>query len=142
MLRNYLRTALRGVRRHPGYAALNVTGLALGFGVSLLLLTLAWTVVSFDRFHDDAEHVHLAVIDMQAWSTTSTWAPLSEALVQDVPAVVASTRLYDEQHQVQAATAGAVEVAERPTFQETITYTDPSFFDVFSFDLVRGDPAT
>jgi len=142
MLRNYLRTALRGVRRHPGYAALNVTGLALGFGVSLLLLTLAWTVVSFDRFHEDAEHIHLAVIDMQAWSTTSTWAPLSEALVQDVPAVAASTRLYDEQHQVQAAAAGAVEVAERPTFQETITYTDPSFFDVFSFDLVRGDPAT
>ncbi len=140
MLKNYVTTALRNLRRHPGYAAINIAGLALGFGVSVLLLTVAWAVLTLDRFHERADDLYTAVIDMDFWSTSATWAPLKEALEDEFPSVVASARLYNEGHQVYVPPASNLGDTENGQFfQENVLYTDPSFFEVFSFELLRGD---
>jgi putative ABC transport system permease protein len=55
MLRNYFTIALRGLRRRPGYAALNLVGLAVGMACCLLIGLYVQNEFSYDRFHPDAD---------------------------------------------------------------------------------------
>lgn len=52
MLRHYLITAIRHVIRHPGYAAINILGLAVDMTCCALLLLYVRDEFSYDRFHE------------------------------------------------------------------------------------------
>ena len=49
MLRNYITTTLRRLWRQPGYALLNVGGLAVGLAVLATLLTVGYHAVRAAR---------------------------------------------------------------------------------------------
>lgn len=137
MIRNYLKVALRNLRNHKAYTLINSTGLAIAFGVTIVFGLVAVKVLSWDAFHEHAEDLYLVeTIDKSVANpdpSTSTWAPTLEALVRTYPDVVEGTRVEAENHQVRV---------DGSTFQETVHYADSSFFEVFTFPLVRGDPAT
>ncbi len=136
MLKNYLKIALRTVQKHRGYAAINVAGLSLGIAAALLIGLYARNELTYDRFHKNAERTYLVykerVTPAGTQATYDTWVPLLERMQTDFPAVERGTRVSAEQQWVQHAD-------ER--FEETVDYVDPSFFEVFTFPLVRGDAA-
>ncbi len=137
MLKNYLTIAFRNLRKHSGFTLINVFGLGLGIMASLLIGLYARHELTYDRFHEKADRIHLVYKErltptgMQR--TEDTWAPLSEALQDDYPAVVDGVRLMDNPEWVQYG---------EHRFQEQVTYADASLFDVFDVPLVRGDPTT
>jgi len=51
MIRNYLLIAWRHLRRQPLYSAINITGLALGMAVAMLIGLWVWDELSFDHYH-------------------------------------------------------------------------------------------
>lgn len=57
MLKNYFTLALRTLRRQRAYAALNIVGLAVGMAVALLIGLWVWDEVSFNRFHQNHDHL-------------------------------------------------------------------------------------
>ena len=136
MLKNYLKISIRNLRKHRGYAAINVAGLGLGIAAALLIGLYARNELTYDRFHENAERTYLVykerVTPAGTQATYDTWVPLLERMQADFPAVEGGTRVSSEQQWVQHAD-------ER--FEETVDYVDPSFFEVFTFSLVRGDPA-
>ena len=133
-----LRTALRHARRRPLDAALNVAGLAVGLAlVALVGLYLAGEL-SVDRFHPDAERVlrlSSQITDPQGEAMTFAGAPepLGATVRDEVPGVEAVARLLPTQFPVERG--GEVLLVSG-------YWTDASFFDVFGFRLVQGDPAT
>ena len=50
MLKNYATIALRNLRRYPGYAFINIAGLATGLAVCLLILLYVQDELAFDTF--------------------------------------------------------------------------------------------
>ena len=54
MLKNYIKIAFRNLFRKKLYSFLNITGLAIGFACSFLLLFYIQDELSFDRFHEKA----------------------------------------------------------------------------------------
>src|SRR3954471_7601815 len=50
MLNNYFRIAWRNVIRHKAYAAINISGLAVGIAASLLLFTVIKYELSYDTY--------------------------------------------------------------------------------------------
>ncbi len=57
MLKNYLKIALRHLRKHPGYTFINVAGLAVGIACCLLILLYVQAELRVDRFHTNAERL-------------------------------------------------------------------------------------
>jgi putative ABC transport system permease protein len=51
MIKNYLKTALRNLRRNKVYATINVLGLTVGIAACLLIFLVIRFETSFDNFH-------------------------------------------------------------------------------------------
>jgi putative ABC transport system permease protein len=137
MLRNYLTVALRNLRKHAGYTLINSTGLGVAFAVTIVFGLVATKILSWDAFHEHADQIYLVESVSNAngdgQPSTSTWAPTLDALTRTHPKVRGGTRVEWRTHQVQV---------DGTTIEQTIQYADSSFFEVFTFPLVRGDPAT
>ena len=129
MLANYFKIAIRNFKRHKGYTFINVAGLAVGMACCLLMLLYVRDELRYDRYHEQAERIHRLIRETSAY----TAAPMAPALAADLPIVEQAARIdYDE-----------VEIRQGDQlFEETLFFADSSLFSIFSFELVRGDPAT
>ena len=138
MLTNYFKIAYRTLKRQKGYAALNVVGLALGMAVCLLIILLVQDQRSYDRWHDEADRI-VRVLAQRTFSSGNslflggTPAYLAPALARDVPAVEQTLRVGQIRADALAAGKG---------LHVDGLFAEPSFFDLFDFELVTGDAAT
>ena len=137
MLKNYLKVTLRNLWRHKSYTAINVLGLAVGLACCLLIGLYVYHEWSYDRFHENAERIHRLVKEVQADTEIEIArvpGPAAPALKQDFPEVEEAVRLVPRTR--------TVRYEEEDFFDQRVAYADSGFFDVFSFDLFRGDPRT
>ncbi|MDX1672272.1 MAG: hypothetical protein R3211_08010, partial [Balneolaceae bacterium] len=58
MLKNYLKIALRNIRKNPGYSFINIFGLALGMGISILILIYVQFELSYDEYHRKSDRIY------------------------------------------------------------------------------------
>jgi putative ABC transport system permease protein len=137
MLHNYLKIALRNIIRHKGYTIINVTGLAMGMACALLIILWIQDELSYDRFHDNANRLHLVVqtqkLETGQQTIPTQQAPLGPLLKENIPEVSEYARLREYLYTLRY---------DEKTFQEEIYFGDPSFLTMFKFPLIQGDPAT
>ena len=137
MLSNYFKTAFRTLRRRPGYAAINVVGLAIGIACCLLMGLYVENEWSYDRFHEKSERIYRAYVEEDTgdrqFTNTATPIPLGPELETSFPEVEETVRLN--------TFGGRVQRGSRQ-FNERIHLADAPFFEVFDFPLVKGDPAS
>ncbi len=141
MLKNYLTIALRNLARHKGYAFINILGLAVGIAASVLVMLYVVDELGYDRFHENADRIH---------RITADWSNKGDSKIHQLgtPWILAKT-IRDKYPQVEALTQitgplGDVVLRKGElALKETEVFAaDASFFDVFSFPLVKGDPRT
>ena len=87
MLRNYLITAVRALRRHLGYTVINVLGLAVGIAACLLIGLYVRHEWSYDRFHEDANRIHRVVGNYGDTQMATTQWPVIRTLRQQNPSL-------------------------------------------------------
>ncbi|MBN1221904.1 MAG: ABC transporter permease [Candidatus Aminicenantes bacterium] len=58
MFENYLKVAIRNIKKHKAYSFINVTGLAVGIACCIFILLFVRSELSCDRFHDKAERIY------------------------------------------------------------------------------------
>ncbi len=139
MFKNDMKMALRTIKHNKGYTFINMTGLAVGIASCLLILLFVQHELSYDKFHEKAERI--VRIGMQAELGTNSFtiadgpSPLAEALRNDLPEVVDSTRLF-------AVRQAYLQYEDKQFKEEDFIYADPNVFDVFTLPLITGDPET
>ena len=138
MLSNYLKLALRNLLKNKVFSFVNIFGLAIGVAVSLLLLHFIQFQRSYDNFQVNADRIYRVPMAVQekggvVQTFAFTYPAVGPHLKKDFPEVedVVRLRFYGG-----LAKRGAL--AERAR----CCFVDPSFFDVFSFNLLEGDPKT
>ena len=135
MLKNDLRVAVRTLRRHLGYTALNVAGLGVGIACCLFLLLYVQDERSYDRFHDDAESVfRVSSVFEDGREIALTPPHVATLLKAELPAVASSTRIL--------AGGGIVRVGEEVFEEQTVFYADPTVFDVLTHPFRMGTSTT
>ncbi len=139
MLRNYLKIAIRNMKRQKGHAFINTFGLAVGLTCFLLLMIYVQYELSYEKFHVNSRRIFRVAIHLPAWNYKGsmdfclTTALLAPTLENTYPEVVAATRLRRE--------SSPLSYGDNK-FREQGIYGDPKLFEVFSFPLVKGDPKT
>ncbi len=139
MIKNYLVVALRNIRKHSFYSAINIFGLATGIAAALFILVYIVDELSYDNFHKDASSIYRiglrGKISGQELETASSCPPLANALVTEIPGVEAATRLNRRDNMV-------FKNGELAFTEDKIFFADSNFFQFFDFKLIEGDPAT
>ncbi|TNE51107.1 MAG: ABC transporter permease, partial [Bacteroidetes bacterium] len=139
MIRNYFTTALRHVKRQPGYAVLNILGLTIGIGSALFILLYLAEETRFDAYHTKADRIYRVSTDVTEpddhfrWSTTQV--PLAPTLKAEFPEVEEYVRFLSNGRT-------RLQLGDRYFFEEKVFVVDSTVFNVFDFDFVLGDAAT
>ncbi len=136
MFRNYLKTSLRNLLKYKGYSFINITGLTIGITCSVLILLWVNNELSYDRFHENSDRIYR--VDVRAvWGDTKirqafTPALLTPTMRKDFPEMEEGVKI--------SKWGGTTIICDDRTFNEDgILAVDSTFFDVFSFGLVKGD---
>jgi putative ABC transport system permease protein len=139
MIENFFVNAIRNMRKQRGYIILNVGGLAIGLTSFLFISLYVIHELSYDKFHKNYENIYrLKVVGRMSGSILDqaiTAAPMARAMVNDYPEVLNATR-------VTRMGAWLIRFGENKFNEDGVLFADSSFFSVFDFKLLRGDPKT
>ncbi len=138
MFKNYFKIAWRNLQKNKLYTFVNITGLTVGIVSCILIGLYVSEELSYDKFHDKADRI--ARVTMQYTDgTTINRAALTGTKVgpqfrRTFPAITAFARTVQY--------SPVVSVGDK-TFNEThFLYADSAFFSIFTFPLLKGNPAT
>ncbi|WPU93695.1 ABC transporter permease [Mucilaginibacter sabulilitoris] len=144
MLTNYFKLAFRCLASKKGFTALNISGLAIGLTICLLIVLYVWDESGYDRYNLKADRIYRAELTAKYGNNTNTYAAVQSALAgtakSDFPAVEQAARLrpiiYEQPSGFRIKKGNA-------TLRETrIIYADPTLFEVFTLPIAVGDHAT
>ncbi|MEJ0031640.1 MAG: ABC transporter permease [Bacteroidota bacterium] len=144
MYSNYFAVFKRGFLKQKGYSFLNVFGLAIGIACFLLISLYMRNEYSFDRMHSKADRIYRIHEILQSNGVGERSAsqpfPVANALVNDyAPRTEKAVRFFN----YQAPTLAMSTLDNKKVFNESRVFcTDSSFFDVFDFPMIEGNPKT
>jgi putative ABC transport system permease protein len=139
MIKSFFINNFRNLRKQRGYVLLNVAGLTIGLTSFLFISLFVLNELGYDRFHKNFENIfRLKLMGQMAGGVLDqalTAAPMAKAMVNDYPEVLQATR-------VTKMGARLIRYGESSFNEDGVLFADSTFFDVFDFKLVKGDPKT
>ena len=140
MFRNIITTTLRHFYKYKGYTLTNIFGLAIGLSTCLLIFLYVQDELSYDRFFTDADNIYRLEPHWVGQGEDSHWAATQGSVLPEItrsyPEVVSSVKIHKPYHPP-VFWRGDKRFREKHTL-----YADSSFFDVFDFRILQGDPVT
>jgi putative ABC transport system permease protein len=141
MFKNYLKTSLRFLSRNKTYSFINIFGLALGTLCCIYIILYVADQYSYDKQQRDPETVYRVVTDLTLPGDThhgaTTSPPIVPTMKKDFGEVMQYTRL--------ASTLGVsknlLQFKEKSFYEVDAMYADSTFFDIFSYHFIYGNPA-
>ena len=143
MIRNYLKIAIRQLRRQKMYAAIKIGGFALGIAACLLIGLYIKDELSFDKSYPDTDRIYRVVgyynSDGKTEKGTDWPAPMGKALKSDFPEVEISGRLMPNSL-FEKAGSNEVRRADQVqnTYEQGFTYADQEMLDILQLPMVYG----
>jgi len=138
MFKNYFITSTRSLLRSKGFSMINIIGLAVGLATFSLISMYVYHELSFDRYHKNADRIFRIVENLRTenelllQSTSSP--PMGPRLLKDFPEVENYVRFHKSRLLAQR---------NNISFYEPNCYlADSTVFDIFSFNLIKGDKKT
>ncbi|MEZ4851226.1 MAG: ABC transporter permease [Bacteroidia bacterium] len=142
MLKHYFIIAFRNIRKHAGYSLINIFGLATGLAACLLLMLYVGHELSFDKFHEKADRIYRVSMEFKGpdFAEHVAISPTAALPVmkREFPEVIDGVRLYP----TGTFRPSVIEYKDKQFQEGGFMYADSTFFDVFSFHLLKGNPQT
>ncbi|UCE36358.1 MAG: ABC transporter permease [Thermoplasmata archaeon] len=139
MFYNYLKITLRNIKKHKGYSFINIIGLSVGMACCILILLWVQDELSYDKFHEHADEIYRVITHQQSAEGIQSAAlsppPLADYLVSGFPEIVNATRLRIHNNWM-------MKTGNKKFMEDGIAFLEPSFFEIFSFPFIQGDPKT
>jgi putative ABC transport system permease protein len=135
MLRNYIKIALRHLRKNRGFSMLNVLGLSLGLACAVLILLWIRDEVDYNKFNKKYDRLFQVLenhdYNGKIYTFAATPGRLAAALKAELPEVRNAARMDWGERWL-------FHLKNKPLY-ENGHYVDPDFLRMFSFDVIQGD---
>lgn len=136
MIKNYFKIALRNIWKNKTFSAINIIGFAIGLASCLLILLYVNNELSFEKMHEKRDQIFRVAVNLTHGDNKIPFAaampPLAPALIEEFPEIIEAVRIRQTQLTFH------FENDVKKMGEKNIVFTEPSFFDIFSFDLLDG----
>lgn len=138
MFRLNLKIALRNLFRNKVYAAINISGLAIGLTSCLLLLLYAGYEWGYDRQFKNSPDIYQAMINLNDQQGTvirtidQSQNVMLASLKEEFPDVLYGARITSAYKRLVANGEESLKLDSR--------YVDPDFLKLFDFQFISGNP--
>ncbi|MTI88449.1 MAG: FtsX-like permease family protein [Balneolaceae bacterium] len=149
MLKNYFKIAFRNIRKQKLYSLINIFGLTLGITCCILIYLFIQDEYSYDGFHENADNIYrIEQIRYQKLKSDIEPTPFFDSRFPEgksktpwlpLPLGPTISDLFPEIKQVVRTDESNLIVRnETLSYEQDILLVDPSFFEVFTFPLLKG----
>lgn len=142
MLKNYIKVALRSLKRQPSYTAINIIGLTVGIASSLIILLYIFHETSFDKQHTKGDRVYRLSTEFTEPDNSFKWASMTRA---------AAFTIKNENPEIQQAArmqpwggqgGRRFDFNQVDYYQENVYAADSTIFELFDYEFIAGNPKT
>ncbi len=140
MLKNYLKIAFRSLLKNKLFSMINLSGLAIGMASFFAIMLYVGYEKSYDKFNKNHNNIFRVYMD---YTENGQFVPgdaqsynlCGPKIIEEVPEVIDFVRFYP-------LAETSLEAGNR--FYETSKgyLADPSFFTVFTSEMIAGDPTS
>uniref|UniRef100_UPI0032168B9F ABC transporter permease n=1 Tax=uncultured Draconibacterium sp. TaxID=1573823 RepID=UPI0032168B9F len=140
MFKNFIKIAWRHFTKNPVITAIQVFGLTIGLTVFFLILLWVNNQISFDRFNTKADQIYR----LEYYS--DDFDGMVEMNLAMGPQLANHVSAVDKFVRIRSAWGGRLRLGEQdtPGFKEArfnnFIWADSTFFSVFTFNFIYGDP--
>ena len=138
MIKNYFKTAWRNLVKNKFYSIINISGLAIGLAVGIMILLWVQDEFSYDSFHRNADNIYKINSHLGTGAGAQVWegspAPLA-IFCKSIPEVVNTVRILKRENQL------LFTYGDKKFIEINTAFVDSSFFSIFDFKLLKGNPA-
>lgn len=137
MIKNYLISAWRNIRKQKFYALLNLLGLSLGLSAAMFIMLYLNDELQYDKHHSKNEQIyrvnsHFKIGDMDDRFAIAA-LPIGPSFKLEFPEVLEMTRLTPAEDLL-------LRPANRDYYERHIFFADSTVFDIFTHDFLYGNP--
>ncbi len=140
MIGNYVKVSVRIILRNRLFSIINIVGLAVSMAVGLMMIALLTDMRRYDKFHENYDRIYRVIskrkyLDRESNKYyASTALRAGQAIDESVPGIEDITILY-------RGFKGDMKAGEK-TVALSGHWANESFFTVFTFPMISGDPST
>jgi putative ABC transport system permease protein len=138
MFKNYLITTLRKIKKQKAFSFINISGLTLGMTCCIFIFLWVQDEMSYDRFFSQSDKLYrLVVVEQQQnrldmVDIKTPWLA-AEVLKESIPEINDAARFQFLRNRT-------LKYKNRLFNENSFGFADPSFFDLFSFEIIKGNP--
>ena len=138
MFKNYLKIAYRNFIRYKLFSFINVLGLAIGIATCTIISLWVQRELSYDRFHKNAHRIYRIERELFRDNAYSRWpitgGAYKQALIDDFPDIENVVRFWRREF--------SIKDHKNFVHRQSMFAVDNSIFEIFDFDLEKGDEST
>jgi len=140
MWKNFIRVTFRSIRKNKLFNLINIAGLAIGLASAIFIILYIISETSYDRFHERSADIYRLYIDgkMGEEEMKGAWnAPiLGPTMYAEIPEIENYCRFDFANNRLMWVNPA------NKNLEGSIMYADSSFFEIFTIDLLEGNPST
>ncbi len=142
MLKNYLKIAWRQLSKNKLFSLINISGLAIGLTVSLLLFLYIRKELSFDRDFRQSDNIYRIVFNADLDGKVEKWAGCPNNAGHTFKSSIADIRAQSRWIRHEFGRSANVLYKDKKFFEKNLYWADSSLTTIFDLPFIAGNPAT
>ncbi len=140
MWKNFIRVTIRSISKNKAFNVINIAGLAIGLASAIFIILYIISETSYDRFHQRSADIYRLYLNgkMAGEEFKGAWnSPIfGPTFHEEIPEIENFCRFDFANNRLMW-----VDPANK-YLEGHLMYADSTFFDLFTINLLEGDPAT
>jgi len=138
MFSNYLKIALRNLKKFKGYSFINISGLAIGMACCILIFMWVQDELSFNSYHKKADNIYRVEQDFIYSDGTFhiyvTPYPSAPVFKDKIPEIIDACRT----DQVEIL----LSYNDKAFYETEVVGIDQTYFEMFNSEFIKGNQST
>ena len=140
MIYNYLKIALRNLRKYKFISFINLFGLTVGLTCCLLILAYILHELSYDKYHPNGDRVYRVTRNFNNPETGAPSLSLSTISPPFGPLLRNDFRQIENMTRTLRNGTTAIRYEEKMFNEPNVFWADDQFFDFFKTEVIKGSP--